>query len=50
MKDNNKIVLVWLLFLVIFAEAKRGDIKSDKAIETGIISLIDQVAAVAFVR
>ena len=50
MKNNNKIVLVWILFLVIFVKAKRSDIKSDKAIETGIILLIYQVAAAIFVK
>ena len=50
MKNNYKIVVIFLLFLVIFVKAKRSDIKSDKAIETGKISLIDQVAAVAFVK
>ena len=50
MKYNNKIVLVWLLFLVIFTKAKSSDVKSDKTIETGIILLIGKVAVVFFVK
>ena len=48
MKNNYKIVVIYLLFLVIVVKAKRSDIKSDKAI--GIILLIDQVAAAIFVK
>ena len=50
MKNNYKIVVIYLLFLVIFVKAKRSAIKSDKAIETGIALLIDQESDVMIVK